>query len=152
MFSQNLVKAGFRASPKINESRSCVVSYKKLNELLESITSLFIKKKKNNLPFPLTMRQVEVSVKVTSMVRYNVTCLLSWSISGCKLHNKCWQSSIIKMTFDSYCKNIKSSGTDRWYNVYNFQTFYKRYFMQINIMLADYRFVCHPYIQAYISE
>lgn len=58
MFSQNLVKAGFRASPKINESRSCVLSYEKLNELLENITSLFnnkkiiIKLKKSTLTFP----------------------------------------------------------------------------------------------------
>lgn len=37
-----------------------------------------------DLPFPLTIRQVEVSVKVTSMVRYSVTNLLSWSMSGCK--------------------------------------------------------------------
>lgn len=75
IFSQIFIKGGLRASPETTRGEILV---------------FFAVPPSNNftftwhIPFPLTIRQVEVSVKVTNMVRYRVTNLLSWRMSGCK--------------------------------------------------------------------
>lgn len=51
MFSQNLVKAGFRASPRTNESKLCVLSYEKLHKQLGRMI-LLKKQNKKKITFP----------------------------------------------------------------------------------------------------
>jgi len=69
IFSQILIKAGLRASPKIMRGKYCVLFAEsiscndKRNVHTNNISSTA------DSPFPLTIRQVKVSVKVTSMER-----------------------------------------------------------------------------------